>query len=299
LNGKEVATGVKCPVTSRPSIGVQHTRRVPAFQGESAAVAGFAKPLDGAAISGLMGAPPQPRMVPVPQFARANGELRLLSGGAGDYSATTASGKKIQLVVSPAAAIKEITGPWNLSFPPGRGAPEKAVFPKLSSWPDSGDPGIKYFSGTAAYATAFQVDKVSDRQVVLDLGDVKNIAEVSLNGKKFGTLWKPPYSVDVTGALKVGENILEVKVTNLWPNRLIGDEKLFPDPALDYSKQKPPWAAGGPIKSIPDWVKANGKSPLGRTTFLLWKFYGGGENLLPSGLLGPVKLWSAGTIGVK
>jgi len=296
LNGKEVASGVKCPVAARPSIGVQHTRRVPAFQGETAAVAGFAKPLDGASISGLMGAPPQTRTVPAPQFARANGGLRVLSGEAGDYSATTASGKKSELVVSPAATIKEITGPWNLSFPPGRGAPEKAVFPKLVSWPDSEDPGIKYFSGTATYATAFQVDKVSDRQVVLDLGDVKNIAEVSLNGKNLGILWKPPYSVDVTGALKAGENILEVKVTNLWPNRLIGDEKLFPDPALNYSKQMPPWAAGGPIKTIPDWVKTKGKSPVGRSTFLLWKFYGGEEDLLPSGLLGPVNLRSAGTV---
>lgn len=297
LNGKEVASGVKCPVAARPSIGVQHTRKVPVFQGETAAVSGFAKPLDGVAISGLMGAPPQTRTAPAPQFARVNGELRLLSGEAGDYSATTASGKKIELVVSPAATAKEITGPWDLSFPPGRGAPEKAVFPKLVSWPDSEDPGIKYFSGTATYRTKFDWKPESGKTAFsLDLGEVKNIAEVSLNGKNLGILWKPPYSVDVTGALKAGENILEVKVTNLWPNRLIGDEKLHPDPALDYTKQKPSWAAGGPIKTIPDWVKANGKSPVGRTTFLLWKFYGGDEELLPSGLLGPVKLQSAGTV---
>lgn len=297
LNGKEVASGIKCPIAARPSIGVQHTRRVPDFQGEATAVTGFSKPLDGTAVSGLMDTPPQSRAVPAPQFVGAGEKLHLLFGEAGTYSVTAASEKKFDLSVSSPETLQEITGPWNLSFPPGRGAPENAVFPKLVSWTDSDNPGIKYFSGTATYTTTFQLDKAPDKSVLLDLGSVKNIAEVSLNGTKFGTLWKPPFSVDVTAALKAGENRLVIQVTNLWPNRLIGDEKTHPDPGLDYSKQGAPWAAGGPLKTIPDWVKAGGKSPVGRTTFLLWKFYGGTEELLPSGLLGPVTIKSFGSVG--
>lgn len=287
LNGKQVATGEKCPVPARPSPGVKHSRSVSPFVGEVVAVT--AGPLDASAIPGS-GSAPDAGFSPAPQLVRESGGLRLVSGNPGAYTARTASGARLAWEAPAPSTLAGITGPWSVSFQPDRGAPGTAEFNQLISWTESNDPGIKYFSGTARYGTVFTLPGTlpENARIFLDLGVVKNVAMVSVNNQSFGTLWKPPFRVDVTDALKPGENRLEVNVTNLWPNRLIGDEKLHPDPALDYSKQCPQWSAGGPITSIPDWVKANGKSPVGRTTFLLWKFYGGDEKLLPSGLLGPV-----------
>lgn len=109
------------------------------------------------------------------------------------------------------------------------GAGESVVFEKLLSWTQSPDVGVKYFSGTACYRKEFYMPAEmceEDRYTSLDLGEIKNIAEVALNGKNLGVLWKPPFSVDISDVVKPGINTLEVKVTNLWPNRLIGDQFL-------------------------------------------------------------------------
>src|SRR5207342_3337277 len=95
----------------------------------------------------------------------------------------------------------------------------------LQPWTASDDPGVKYFSGTATYTTSFQAPN-SGAKTMLDLGTVNDIAEVSINGKSLGVLWKPPYQVDATGALKPGENELQIKVTNEWTNRIAGDRSL-------------------------------------------------------------------------
>ncbi|MEI7946546.1 MAG: glycosyl hydrolase [bacterium] len=197
-------------------------------------------------------------------------------------------------LAAPKSSTTEVMGPWTVSFPPGKQAPEHVTLSKLVSWTESADEGVKYFSGTATYRKTFDVpeSKISNgkSKILLDLGQVKNVAEVSLNGEKLGTLWKPPFAVDVTRVLKSGTNELEIKVTNLWPNRLIGDSKLHPDPSLDYGKNRKKGTENGPLKTIPDWVKHGGKSPVGRTTFILRKAYNGSEPLLESGLLGPVTL---------
>jgi hypothetical protein len=251
VNGEAVQTAPSPGHPLHPSIGIEHRRGKLAFSGQTAGLFQTSEILDVAAVRALM------------QRTAPNGE-------------TVPSGI-------------EIAGPWTVSFPPGKQAPASIILPKLRSWTESDDDGVKYFSGTATYVVRFDISDLKS-QTILDLGTVKNVAEVSLNGRSLGTLWKPPYQVNVTEALKPGENSLEIKVTNLWPNRLIGDAKLHPDPSLDYSSQCPPWSAGGPLKTIPGWVKSGGKSPAGRTTFLLWKFYGGDEPLLESGLLGPVTL---------
>jgi hypothetical protein len=107
------------------------------------------------------------------------------------------------------------------------------------------------------------------------------IAAVRLNGKDLGILWKPPYRVDVTGALKAGENTLEVKVTNLWANRMIGDEGLPED-----SQRNP----NGTLKEWPQWLLEGKPSPTGRYTFTAWRLWNKDDPLIESGLLGPVTL---------
>ncbi|QJW91251.1 glycoside hydrolase [Spirosoma taeanense] len=159
--------------------------------------------------------------------------------------------------------LMTLDGPWNVSFQPNRGAPAQATFTQLASFTDNSNAGIKYFSGTATYTKRVNVPAnmlAGGRQVMLDLGDVKNLAEVTVNGKSLGTVWKAPFKLDVGNALKAGENVIEVKVTNLWVNRLIGD------------------AQPGVTSKI---------------TYTALPFYQADSKLLPSGLLGPVKLIAA------
>ena len=151
---------------------------------------------------------------------------------------------------------KPVSGEWTVRFQEGRRAPESIRMRKLASLSGMDQEGIRYFSGTATYSISFKAAKVGDR-CLLDLGDVRNIAEVKLNGKELGTLWKAPYRVDVSGILRKGTNELEVKVTNLWVNRLIGD------------------------------ARPEEKDPL---TYSAMKFYTADDNLLPSGLIGPVSI---------
>ncbi len=133
--------------------------------------------------------------------------------------------------------LATVQGPWQVTFPPNWGAPPQVKLDSLSSWTASSDAGVKYFSGTATYSkdiVAAPAWLKPGARVVLDLGAVKEIAEVSVGGKAVGgVLWKPPFQVDVTEALKAGSNHVEIKVTNLWPNRMIGD--LQPGVAKTYT----------------------------------------------------------------
>ncbi|HLY40765.1 MAG TPA: glycosyl hydrolase [Terracidiphilus sp.] len=164
----------------------------------------------------------------------------------------------------PAGEKKELAtvdGPWTISFQSGRGAPDSITMDKLASWSDSENPGVKYFSGVGTYTKKIDASAgwlAKGSQVWIDLGDVKNLAEVVVNGKSLGIVWHAPYRVNITSELKPGENHLEVKVTNAWVNRLIGDEQ--------------PGAT--------------------RITFADVKPYKANSPLLPSGLLGPVRIYS-------
>ena len=125
--------------------------------------------------------------------------------------------------------VTTIKGPWEVSFPPDLGAPSTARFTRLQSWTTHANEGIQYFSGTATYRKTFLGSRKwlqSGQKLVLDLGGVKDIAQVTLNGKSLGILWKPPYQVDITNVLKPGTNRLQVEVTNQWTNRLVGDRSL-------------------------------------------------------------------------
>lgn len=155
--------------------------------------------------------------------------------------------------------IATLSGPWTIRFPAGWGAPGQIQMQQLQSWTTNADSGVKYFSGTATYSKELNTNKSwfkTGEKIFLDLGDVKDIAVVSLNGKIIDTLWKAPFRCDVTGILKPGKNVLEIRVTNEWTNRLIGDQ-LSPGKKILTSYIQP---------------------------------FGGKYELTPSGLLGPVRV---------
>ncbi|MBS0399360.1 MAG: glycoside hydrolase, partial [Proteobacteria bacterium] len=123
------------------------------------------------------------------------------------------------------ARLSGIDGPWEVEFQPGRGAPPSARFTHLASLGENADPRIRYFSGTATYRTSFELKQLpaAGTSLLLDLGRIGDVAEVSVNGKPVGTTWWPPYRLDIGAAVSPGRNTLEVRVANLWVNRLIGD----------------------------------------------------------------------------
>jgi len=169
----------------------------------------------------------------------------------------TASTPSRTLLRKMRTTLATLSGPWDVSFPPNLGAPEKIQLTELQSWTENADDGVKSFSGTATYTKSMQAPQnwfQDSAKLLLDLGMVKDIAEVLVNGKTIGTLWKPPYQVDVTGAMKPGVNQLQIKVTNQWMNRLIGDRSAQPDkkvlPAsgsMRFFRGIPPLAESGLI----------------------------------------------------
>ena len=155
--------------------------------------------------------------------------------------------------------VKELTGAWQVAFDPKWGGPESIEFAKLQDWSKHANEGVKYYSGKAVYTKTFNLDgPINSDSVYLDLGVVKNIADVTLNGKNLGIVWTAPWRIDISSALKEGENKLSIEVINLWPNRLIGDAALPPEKRLTNTNIK--------FKET--------------------------DKLLPSGLLGPVVLMS-------
>jgi hypothetical protein len=125
------------------------------------------------------------------------------------------------------APIRELSGPWTVAFNPKWGGPASIQFDSLVSWPDRDEPGIKYYSGTAIYKKEFEVPSDAiGKSIQVDLGTIRELAEVKVNGQSCGIVWTPPFRVDITKALKPGVNQLEVVVVNFWPNRIIGDQSL-------------------------------------------------------------------------
>ncbi len=188
-------------------------------------------------------------------------------------------------VLSVPAEVAVLAGPWEISFDPKWGGPEKIVFETLDDWSRRPEDGIKYYSGTAVYRKTFDLPQAGPAErgrFWLDLGTVKNIALVRLNGRDLGVVWCEPWRVEITAAAKAKGNRLEVRVANLWPNRLIGDER---EPAdAEY-------ATGGRLARWPDWLLRGEPRPSpGRLTFSTWKHFTKDSPLLPSGLLGPVKI---------
>jgi len=176
--------------------------------------------------------------------------------------------------------VQEITGAWQVSFDPKWGGPGQVNFEKLDDWIKRPEEGIKLYSGTATYRKVFDLPAGAeprtlnpDSRLYLDLGSVKYIARVKLNGKDLGAVWTAPWRVEITGAVKTGANELEIDVINLWPNRRIGDASLPEEKRYTHSN-----IAFSPIYP---------ENPPERS------------GLFPSGLLGPVVIQSVTAAGTK
>lgn len=213
--------------------------------------------------------------------------------------------------VSSNTPFMKIGKTWRVTFcEPGRTSGEwivKSDNDTLPSWTTSDDKNIKYFSGTATYSTTVELDKLprkspdgTDMTICLDLGKVKNIAVVRVNGIVCDTLWKAPFIADVSKALHKGKNKIEVDVVNLWPNRMTGDE-FEPDDMewgdeihYEYAPGNPP--IGRFLKSVPQWLKEGRPRPSrDRRTVTCFKFFTKDSPLLESGLIGPVSLYATCT----
>jgi len=188
----------------------------------------------------------------------------------------------------------EISGPWQVQFDPKWGGPAKPLtFDSLQDWTLHSDPGVKYFSGTAVYSQKFDVPAdILDRPLELDLGAVNHLARVTLNGKDLGIVWTAPWRVAIPpGFLKAKGNDLSIEVTNVWANRLIGDEQ-EPD---DCVWTPGPRGNGRFLKEFPDWfLKKQQRPSKGRYGFTTWNYFTKDSPLVPSGLLGPVRILTSG-----
>jgi hypothetical protein len=201
----------------------------------------------------------------------ADGNPMLMTRSEGAWRLRRADGKDILVESGSLPASFELNGNWTLSFPSGWDCPESLALDRLVDWRELPGEGMRHFSGTARYQTKVKIPEhyiVAGDRLLLELGAVENLAEISVNDQPMGVIWCPPYEVDITEAVRAGENELAVSVTNLWWNRLVGDAKYpggFPD------------GLGG----------AAGTGPRTFGTHVAWS---AADSLLPSGLIGPVQI---------
>jgi len=201
---------------------------------------------------------------------RAEGGARLALWQNGRYDFETSRNGRAGIDVADLPDPRTLAGPWEVAFAPGWGAPESIVFDELIAWNEHSDDAIKHFSGKATYRTKVTLRGAEAKGLVrLQLGKVGNIAEVRVNGTPRGVVWTAPWTADLTGAVRPGENHLEIDVTNLWVNRLIGDAGLPPE-------QRKTSTNVGMFRDSKGLRACRGFSPE--------------SPLEPSGLIGPVRL---------
>ena len=175
--------------------------------------------------------------------------------------------------------VCSLEGPWDVSFDSARGGPSGIVFDTLVDWTKRPEDGIKYYSGIASYRKTFDFPEyvnLRHSELILNMGSVKNLAAVSLNGKDLGTVWTSPFHVRITGVIRRTNNKLKIDVANLWVNRLIGDES-EPWDGIENGK----W---------PEWLINGTQRPSRRYTFMTHRYYKKGDPLVQSGLTGPVRI---------
>jgi len=193
-------------------------------------------------------------------------EVKITTFKNGSYKMKTSDGRTIEFEIDQIPSPLQITGPWEVNFPAGWGAPDSVTFAELKSWTEHENPGIRNFSGTACYTKEIAIPQQwfgEGKKIYLDLGNLWALGEVTLNGQSLGIVWKPPYRIEITKTAKQGQNKLEIEVTNTWANRLVGDAHLPPEKRYCKTNITASGTPGKPWKDIP---------------------------LRQSGLFGPVKL---------
>jgi hypothetical protein len=199
---------------------------------------------------------------------------------------TDGSGKISRVNFAEKTPVFELDGDWNVTFDTAWGGPAHIVFNKLTDWSQRAETGIKYYSGRAVYTKTFDfpetIKGTDESEYFLDLGRLKNLGRVKLNGKDLGVVWTSPWQVDITEVLKQKGNLVEIEVANLWINRLIGDEN-------------EPWD-GVKDGKWPEWLLNDTKRESKRFTFTTHHFYKKDDPLQESGLIGPVKIVTAGKL---
>jgi hypothetical protein len=304
INGKHIAKGKKSLEVVHPGLGEANLRDGASFyNGDMTEPQLAMEALNETRIGELaaQAIPVRKNLFSVELVGSSKPELLFWQDG--HYSLQDSTGKSTSVQVAGIGKPIELTGPWQVSFPPDRGAPEEITLPKLASLHTHAEDGVKYFSGTATYRKNFTLaantlaGKTNEgKRIFLDLGQVEVLAGVKVNGKDMGVLWKRPYRVDVTEAIKAGTNEVEIQVTNLWPNRLIGDEQLPPENKYTPGGGASGFASlsNGAIEQLPDWYKQGKPKPTGgRVTFTTWQHYNKDSPLLQSGLIGPVAILTA------
>jgi hypothetical protein len=181
---------------------------------------------------------------PVAEIRQSGRQWELIAWQAGHYEIVPSRGRKRVAEVLPLPAAQPLAGRWRVEFQPDRGAPGHIELSNLMDLAKHGDAGVRHFSGITTYRLTFTSPAVvragnSTKRVFLELGKVAVMAQVKLNGRELGTLWTHPFRVEVTDALLPGDNALEVRVANLWPNRLIGDAALPADQRIAWTTWNP------------------------------------------------------------
>lgn len=259
LDGKPVRTGLKSEHTVHSGAGAGGLAQ---YRGRLGAFASITRALTDDEVAELARTMPRPNSTmdgPI-ELTRQAQRWQVRAGVPGAYEVVYADGARRAFSVAQARPPLTLAGSWEVVFAGSR-APERTTMDPLIDWTQHPVPEIRYFSGKATYRKTFEWSAASTtngtRQVVLDLGEVRDLAKVRLNGQELGTLWMAPWRVEITGALRPGTNMLEVDVVNAWNNRLVGDQGLPPDQ---------------------------------RRTTLLVSTVRKDAPLLPSGLIGPVTL---------
>jgi hypothetical protein len=280
LNGRPVREGLQSsyrvhpsPMVSDPAIRkLLRDARIETglpFVGELGPIERLGDSLDATEVAALARVPlAQGAALPLIALERAaDGGLEAQVTAGGAYRGRLADGRVLELPVAPLPPPIALDGPWEVAFPPAMDVPARLVLDRLIPWTGHGDPMVRSFSGTAAYTLAFEMPAswlAEDRRVFLDLGEVESVAEVVMNARPLGTLWKPPFVVDVTAALQPRRNSVSVRVTNTWWNRLIAANRPDSAPAARPREFTPRLA-------FPDTNRLQGDP-------------------VPSGLMGPVRL---------
>jgi hypothetical protein len=268
LDGVQVRTGLRSEHVVHSGFRAGGTAQ---FRGQLGSFEPFARALDATEVAELFQTMPRPdRAIDGPgiEFSRAGAEWIVTASIPGEYSVAFADGGKGGVQVAAMPSAPTLTGSWDVRFTPGQGAPEQITFDQLTDWIQHHDPGIRHYSGSATYRKTFEVPSSTltphasrftphVSRFLLDLGEVRDLAVVRVNGHECGTLWLAPWKLDITSALRAGANELEIEVINVWNNRLVGDQALPPDQ---------------------------------RHTFLLAPTVNRDAPLLPAGLFGPVTI---------